>query len=50
MSLITGLIGSEQPEVFTLEFTKNDEFYFVYTVAPAKIDQSDLDKIYMTNR
>ena len=45
-------IGSEQLQLFTLEFRKIDEFDFVYTLASANIDQSapDLVEIYMTNR
>ena len=52
MSSIIGLIESEHPELFALEFGKIAESDFVYTPAYTNIDQSasDLDKMYMTIR
>ena len=52
MSSIIGQIESEHPELFALEFEKNAESEFVYTLASTNIDQSatDLVKMYMTIR
>ena len=52
MSLIMGQIESEHPELFALEFGKNAESDFVYTLASTNIDQSvpNLVKIDMTIR
>ena len=45
-----GQIESEHPELFALEFGKNAESDFVYTLASTNIDQSapTLVKMYMT--
>ena len=50
MSLITGQIESENPELFALEFGKIAESDFVYTPASTNIDQSTPNsvKMYMT--
>ena len=40
MSLITGQIELEHPELFDLEFGKIAESDFVYTLASTNIDQS----------
>ena len=52
MSSIMGQIEAEHPELFALEFEKNAESEFVYTLASTNIDQSatDLVKMYMTIR
>ena len=52
MSLITGQIELEHPELFALEFGKIAESDFVYTPASTNIDQSapNLVKMYMTIR
>ena len=51
MSLIMGVIGLEQLELFALEF-ENFLYIFVYTVASTNIKQlvPNLVKIYMTLR
>ena len=52
MSLITGQIEPEHLELFVLEFGKNAESDFVYTLVSTNIDQSvpNLVKMYMTLR
>ena len=52
MSSIMGEIESEHPELFALEFGKNLESDFVYTLASTNIDQStpNLVKMYVTVR
>ena len=47
-----GQIEPEHPELFALEFGKNAESYFVYTIASTNIDQSapKLVKMYVTIR
>ena len=52
MGSIIGLIESEHPELFALEFGKIAESDFVYTPASPNIDQSapKLVKMYMTIR
>ena len=52
MSLITGQIEPEHPELFALECGKMAEFDFVYTLASTKINQSapNLVKMYVTLR
>ena len=52
MSLITGQIELEHPELFALEFGKIAESDFVYTLASTNIDQStpNLVKMYVTIR
>ena len=52
MSLNTGQIESEHPELFALEFGKIAEFDFAYTLASTNIDQStpNLVKMYVTIR
>ena len=52
ISLIMGQIESEHPELFALEFEKNAEYDFVYTLSPTNIDQSapNLVKMYVTVR
>ena len=52
MSSITGQIEPEHPEFFALEFGKNAENEFVYTLASANIDQSvpNLATIYLPIR
>ena len=52
MSLIMGQIEPEHLELFTLEFGKIAESYFVYTIASTNIDQSapNLVKMYVTIR
>ena len=52
MSSILGQIESEHLELFTLEFGKIAESYFVYTPASTNIDQSapNLVKMYVTIR
>ena len=52
MSLILGQIDSEHPKLFALEFGKNVESDFVYTLASTNIDQStpNVVKMYMTIR
>ena len=49
MSSIMGQIESEHSELFALEFGKNAESDFVYTLASTNIDQSapNLVKMYM---
>ena len=42
MSSIMGQIEAEHPELFALEFGKNAECDFVYTLASTNIDQSAL--------
>ena len=50
MSLIMGQIEPEHPELFVLEFGKNAEYDFVYTLSSLNIDQSapNLVKMYVT--
>ena len=50
ISSIMGQIESEHPELFALEFGKNAESDFFYTLASTNIDQSALNlvKMYMT--
>ena len=52
ISLIMGQIESEHPELFALEFEKNAEYDFVYTLSSTNIDQSapNLVKMYVTVR
>ena len=52
MSLIMGRIEPEHPELFALEFGKNAESDFVYTLAATNISQStpNLVKMYVTIR
>ena len=52
MSLIMGQIEPENPELFALEFEKNAEYDFVYTLSSTNINQStpNLVKMYMTIR
>ena len=52
MCLIMKQIKPEHPEVFALEFGKNAETDFVYTLASPNINQSapDLVKMYVTIR
>ena len=52
MSSITGQIEPEHPELFVLEFGKNAESDFVYTLSSTNIDQSapNLVKMYVTIR
>ena len=52
MSLIMGQIEAEHPELCALEFGKNAESDFVYTLASTNIDQStpNLVKMYVTIR
>ena len=52
MSSIIDLIGPELSELVALEFAKNAESDFVYTLASTNIDQlvSDMVTIYMTMR
>ena len=52
MSLIMGQIEPEHWELFALEFGKNAESDFVYTLASTNIDQSapNLVKMYVTTR
>ena len=52
MSLITGLIELEHPELFALEFGKIAEYDSVYTLSSTNIDQSapNLVKIYVIIR
>ena len=52
MSSIMGQIGSENLELFALEFGKIAESDIVYTLASTNIDQSrpDLVKMYVTIR
>ena len=52
MSLIMGPIEPEHPELFALEFGKNAESDFVYTLAATNISQSapNLVKMYVTIR
>ena len=52
MSSILEQIKSEHPELFALEFGKNAESDFVYTLASTNIDQStpNLVKMYVTVR
>ena len=51
-TLIMDQIEAEHPELFALEFGKNAESDFVYTLASTNIDQSapNLVKMYMTIR
>ena len=39
MSLIRDLIGAELSELFALEFAKNAECDFVYTLSSTNVDQ-----------
>ena len=50
MSSIIGQIESEHPELFALEFGKNAESDFVYTLTSTNINQSapNLVKMYVT--
>ena len=52
MNSIMEQIESEHPELFALEFGKNAETFFVYTLASTNIDQStpNLIKMYVTIR
>ena len=52
MRSIMDLIGAELSELFALEFVKNAESDFVYTIASTNVDQLILDMvtIYMTMR
>ena len=52
MSVIIGLIKSEHPELFTLEFGKIAESDFVYPLASTNMNQSapNLVKMYVTIR
>ena len=52
MSVITGQIEADYPELFTLEFEKIAESDFVYTLASTNINQSapNFVKMYMTIR
>ena len=52
MSLIMGQIEREHPELFALEFGKNAENDFVYTVSSTNINQfaPNLVKVYMMIR
>ena len=52
MSSIMGQIGLEHLELFALEFGKNDESDFVYTLSSTNINQltPNLVKMYMTIR
>ena len=52
MSSIMGQIELEHPELFALEFEKNLESDFVYTLASTNINQSALHlvKMYVTIR
>ena len=52
MSSIMGQIEPEHPELFALEFGKNAENDFVYTLSSTNINQSapNLVKVYMTMR
>ena len=49
MSFIMGQIESEHPELFALEFGKNAEYDFVYTLSFTNINQSapNLVKMYV---
>ena len=49
MSLITGQIELEHPQLFALEFGKIAEYDFVYTLSTTNIDQSapNLVKMYV---
>ena len=51
-SSIMGQIEPEHPELFVIEFRKNAESDFVYTLVSTNIDQStpNLVKMYMTLR
>ena len=50
MRLIMDLIGPELSELFPLEFAKNAESDFVYTITSTNVDQlvSNMVTIYMT--
>ena len=52
MSVIIGLINSEHPELFALEFGKIAESDFVYPLASTSMNQSapNLVKMYVTIR
>ena len=52
ISSIIGQIESEHPELFALEFGKNADSDFVYTLASTNINQSasNLVKMYVTIR
>ena len=52
MSSIMDLIGPELSELFALEFAKNAESDFVYTLASTNVDQlvPNMVTIYMTMR
>ena len=48
MSSIIGQIESEHPELFALEFGKNAESDFVYTLTSTNINQSAPNLVKMT--
>ena len=52
MSLIMGQIKPEHPELFALEFGKNAETDFVYTLSSINLNQSapNLVKLYVIIR
>ena len=52
ISLIMGQIEPEHPELNALEFGKNAEYDFVYTLSSTNIDQSapNFVKMYVTIR
>ena len=52
MSVIIDLIGADPSELFALEFAKNAESNFVYTLASTNVDQRvpNMVTIYMTVR
>ena len=52
MSWIMGQIEPEHPELFALEFEKNAQYDFVYTLSSTNIDQSppNLVKMYVIIR
>ena len=52
MSLIMGQIELEHPELFALEFGKNAEYDFVYSLSSTNIDQTkpNLVKMYVIIR
>ena len=52
MSSIIGQIEPEHPELLSLEFEKNAEYDFVYTLASTNINQSapNMVKKYVTIR
>ena len=47
MSLIMGQTDPEHPELFALEFGKNAEYDFVYSLSSTNIDQSALNLVKM---